>query len=476
MNLVPRQQIAAGTTRTDGDLGEVAFEGDASQAGDRLQRDLDDLCLPVRVDREVDHFRVRLAVGAVIFAVAYDAGDEEALDHVVALGAVPVDHVVDGALVVLLEDIDVYEVRPHEHLVGDADNLVLARAVEEDDVVDVRAVRHELILLQTRAYEALVAVDVQLLVRLHHLGSLDGVEAAYFGEAGMVLAVLLLEHPEPARGDLDHVAQFLVYFGYLLVHACDGLVRLVAVELEDASHLYFHQAEDVVLRHFTDELRVEGGQTLVDVCAGGIHVLRLFERTVLVDALLNEYLLEGGEVQAFLQLSLAYLQFAPQQVEGVVHRLAQHVAHTEEVGLLVVDDAAVGRDVHLAVCAGIERVERLVRRHARCQVDEYLGMCRRVVLHLPYLDFALLHCLEDGVYQGRSGLAIGNFRDDERLVVQLVDFRTDFHAAAPFAVVVPRHVDGTARLEVRIEVERLAVQVGYGGVAQLIEVVGQYLR
>ena len=67
---------------------------------------------------------------------------------------------------------------------------------------------------------------------------------------------------------------------------------LVLVELQDAGHLDFHQAEDVILRHFTHELRIVRSEPFVDVFAGSIHVFGLFELLVLVDALFDEYLFQ----------------------------------------------------------------------------------------------------------------------------------------------------------------------------------------
>ena len=125
-------------------------------------------------------------------------------------------------------------------------------------------------------------------------------------------------------------------------HAGDGFFGLVGVELEDTRHLDFHQPQDVVLGHLAYEGRVVGRQAQVDVLAGGVHVRGLFELAVLVDALFDEYFFERGEVQAFHDFATAYLEFAAKQGQGVVYGLAQHVAHGEEVGLLSVDDAAVG--------------------------------------------------------------------------------------------------------------------------------------
>ena len=92
----------------------------------------------------------------------------------------------------------------------------------------------------------------------------------------------------------------IVDLGNVFVHAGNSLFRLVGIELQDTSHLDFHQAEDVFFRHFTYELRIERSQPFVDVCAGGIHIFRLFELFIFINALFNEYLFKRSEMQAFL--------------------------------------------------------------------------------------------------------------------------------------------------------------------------------
>ena len=98
------------------------------------------------------------------------------------------------------------DVLADEDLVLYLDDLVLAVAVEDDDVVDVGAVLHQFRLLQSRADEAGLAVDVEFLVALRHLGRDDRVEALDLRPARMVLAVLLLEHLKPLHGDACHLA------------------------------------------------------------------------------------------------------------------------------------------------------------------------------------------------------------------------------------------------------------------------------
>ena len=158
----------------------------------------------------------------------------------------------------------------------------------------------------------------------------------------MLIAVFGLEQAEPVARDLHHVGQVAVDARDFLFHAEDGLVRLVFVELQDARHLDVHQPQYVVFGDFAYHLRIIRREAFVDVCAGSVHVFGLFERLVLVDALLDEYLFERGEVQAFLQFPLFDEEFAADELERVVHRSFQHFAYREEARFLVVDDAAVG--------------------------------------------------------------------------------------------------------------------------------------
>ena len=105
-------------------------------------------------------------------------------------------------------------------------------------------------------------------------------------------------------------------------------------------------------------------------------------------------------------------------------------------------------------------------------MNEDFHVGRRVVVDLADFDFPLLVGLEDRVDERRRGLAEGY---GERFVVQFFDFRPHLHRSAAQAVVVARHVDGTAGQEVGIKLERFVVEITDGGLAQLAEVVRQYL-
>ena len=167
------------------------------------------------------------------------------------------------------------------------------------------------------------------------------------------------------------------------------------------------------------------------------------------------------------------LEFLAQDVSCAVHIVAQHVAHGEELRFLVHDDAAVRPYGDFAVGEGIQRIDGDVAARAGLQGDDDLGSGAGVVLDLADLDFAAFAGLEDALDDGAGGLAIGHVLDQQRLVVEFLDFGTHTHIAAAFAVVIVAHIDVAARLEVGIEVELLAAQVADGGIADLVEVVGQ---
>ena len=105
--------------------------------------------------------------------------------------------------------------------------------------------------------------------------------------------------------------------------------------------------------------------------------------------------------------------------------MPEDIADGQEAGLVVLNDAAVGRYAHFAIREGIERIDRLVGRDAGGEVYQYLDMLRRVVVHLLYLYLPFIVCLEDGVDDRGGGSPIGNLGDDERLAIYLPYLRAN---------------------------------------------------
>ena len=156
--------------------------------------------------------------------------------------------------------------------------------------------------------------------------------------------------------------------------------------------------------------------------------------------------------------------------------MAQHIAHGEELRLLVLNDAAVGREIDLAVAEGIEGIDGLVGRYARCEVHLYFDIGSGVVVHLLGFDLSFFNGLQDGIDERRGSLREWYLANDKCLLVEFLNLCTHLQNAAALAVVVFRHVDASARGEVGIQLERLATQIADGGVAEFVEVMRQNLR
>ena len=209
--------------------------------------------------------------------------------------------------------------------------------------------------------------------------------------------------------------------------------------------------------------------------AGSVHVRGLFELAVLVDPFFDEDLFERSEVQALLNLPALYLQLAAQDVPRAADGAAEQLADGEEVGLLLVDDAAVGRDAHFAIGEGVERVDGLIAGDAGGEMHEYVYFGRRVVVHTAYLYLPFLYGFQDTVDERGRGLAVGKFGYGQRLAVYLDYLGAYFHGASALAIVVSGNVDAAPCLEVGVEAEVLAAQEGDGRIAYFAEVVGQNL-
>ena len=93
------------------------------------------------------------------------------------------------------------------------------------------------------------------------------------------------------------MSEVIVDFGNLFFHTGDQFIGFVGVELQDASHLDFHQFENILFGYFTDKARIEGSQAVVDMCTGSVHVFGLLELFVFIDAFFDKYLFEGSEME-----------------------------------------------------------------------------------------------------------------------------------------------------------------------------------
>ena len=395
VHLVFGHKIATGEFALNAEFGEVDVELQHLQAWLRLERDAKHLSLTVRIGGEPHHLAARLSLRKVVFTVAGHACNGKSLHIHDAAASVLIEHIVDGARVVALKHIQVNHILTHIYLLAHLNHLKLTIFVENDDVVDVGAVAHKFVFLQSGADKAVGTVDVEFFVSLSHLRSHDGVEIANDGAARELVAVFLFQSLKPLDGVFHQVSEFVVDVGNALVESGDVIISLVDVELQDSAHLDFEQAENVVARDVAHKLRLEWVETLVDVIHGSVEVLRLFVATILIDALLDEDFFERGVKQRFESVGTLILQIRFQDLLGAVHAVAQQFAHVEELRLLVLNHTAARRNAGFAVAERVERVDSLVARRARLECDDDFGCGGSVVFHLFDFDFTLFGRFQD---------------------------------------------------------------------------------
>ncbi len=443
---VAREQVALAAPSLHTELREVDIELALAQVRTRTQLHLHHFGGPVGVGGEVLHLRTRGTSREVILLVACDARYREPLHVVGALRSVLIDQVVDGALVVLLPYTDMEEVLADEFLIRHFGDDHGAIGAEHDDIVDLAALVHELEVAQAPTHEALRTVHIEFAVRYGHFGGHNGIERAQLGLALAAGAELLLQLLEVVHGVVHQVVQLVLHTGQVVLQATDMLIGLERVELADTLDADLGEADHILVGHFAAQVLHMGLEAAMDEVHDLLPGLGLLD--LAVHLLLDENALQAGEVPLLLQLAPFDRELQFQQAQGVLRADAQQFGHAHEAGLVVLDHHRVRRDAQLTIGEGIERIDGVVRRYARSEVDGDLDVLGRVVLDVAHLDLALVVGLDDALDQAGGGGAVGDLGDDQRLVVLLADAGPRTHAAAALALVVVAHVGQTGRGEI----------------------------
>ena len=360
MNVGLCQDIALRATALDGNITEILLEHQQFLACLRLEDHLDRLRLTIRVGAEIEDARTFCSLRQVVLLVTCDTRDGETLDVIITHLTITVNHVVNRTDIVTLEDINIKDIRADKHLLGDPYDLIGSVTIEDDHVVDIGTVADVLVLLQAIANESLLTIDIELLVRLDHLGRLDRVEITDLRQAGIILTVFLLQACKPINGVIDNKLQMMVDALDLALGLGDELITLIAVELQDTSHLDLHQSQDIVTCHLADKRGLERLQATVDVRDRLVHILGVLELRVLVDPLLDEDLRKGAE-EKFVQIFSNFdMEFRPEIVQEFFRVAAQNVRDRHPNRLVVADDHQIEREADGAVRVLVERLDRPV--------------------------------------------------------------------------------------------------------------------
>ena len=265
-----------------------------------------------------------------------------------------------------------------------------------------------------------------------------------------------------------HPGDFLLYGQNLLVHG-------LGVELGDFAHRLLHELQYVVHDYLPAEQVLIALHVAEHVGELGVPVLLvLFQH--LVDAVLEEYALQGAVVPFAFELVEPDVQLPEQQLTGVEGAVFQDVVDRQELRLVVPDHAGVGRKVEFAVRERVERVYGLVRGDVVGQMDHDVHLVGGHVLYFLDFDLALLLGLQDGLDYVLGVFAVGDFGDGYRVLVDFLDTGAHLHAAAPLSGHVLAAVGEAAGGEVGVDFVAAALEYGHGGVDELVEVVRENLR
>ena len=215
------------------------------------------------------------------------------------------------------------DIRAHEYLLRHTHYLVLSVAVEDDNIIYVRAIEEELILLQSRTDKAILAVDIQFLVGLHDGLDVDIGKVAHLSAARVFVAVFLLERLKPIHRIFRQVLQVIDGILDLTVDILHQLIRLLGIKTGDTNHAYLEQSLDIFPLHLAQQAGLERFQSLVNEPDKFLLIGRILIFGLLVDTILDEYLLQRSIEILLFQLAFLDLQLPFQECFGVVHRHLQ---------------------------------------------------------------------------------------------------------------------------------------------------------
>ena len=261
----------------------------------RLERDFHDFGFAVQVAGHVQNLAAGRALTHKVILVAGDATHVESLDVVGAVLAVLVNHVVNVAVVVLLELFHEQDVLAHEVLVADLHDLEAAIGLEHDEIVVFGHVEEVFFLLHAGADKAFLAVHVELLVGESHMHGFDLAEFRNLSAAFLAFAVLFQDVLEVFDGVFGDVFLVVLAGRDAFFEFAQKLVGLFTVVMADATNRNFDELADFFVRDFLAVQTLDvGHKAFAHEVDNLLAVLRLLDD--LVNFLFDEDFFEGGHV------------------------------------------------------------------------------------------------------------------------------------------------------------------------------------
>ncbi len=268
--------------------------------------------------------------------------------------------------------------------------------------------------------------------------------------------------------------QFGVNFVYFFVYGDNRLVCRCRVKAQYARHLYVKKPEKVFIGYRAYQFGGKCFDALANVAYRSLLRLACLKLLVLIYALFNEYTLQGGEMQRFTSLAKLYFKLCLENVAGSVDITAQNIAYSDKMRLVVVNHTAVRRNGKLAVGKGVQGIDSLVAGNTCLKINHHKSGSRRVVIDLTYLYLSFFVGFQYRFNKAAACNTVRKFRYCQCAVVNLFYFRSYSDPASAGTVIITAHINESARREIGVQFEVLALEKGNRRVNYFVEIVRQY--
>ena len=190
-----------------------------------------------------------------------------------------------------------------------ANDFVLTIAVENNNVIQIRAVAQELVFLETCSDKAFLAIDIEFFVGLNNGFDIDIGEVTHLRFTRILVSVFGFEVFKPANGIIGQMMQ--VFLGLLdfLLEVFHQLVGFFGVELGYTNHANIEEFFNILSFHLANKFGFKRLQGLVHKRNQLFLVSSRLVAFLLINAVLDKYTLKGSVEILLLQFGFLYLQF-----------------------------------------------------------------------------------------------------------------------------------------------------------------------
>ena len=192
---------------------------------------------------------------------------------------------------------------------------------------------------------------------------------------------------------VGQVCQVVFHLLDILLNLLYLVVRLIRVETRDTNELQLGQALYIFNRNLSAQQLFERLQALIHRCVSLLTRLATLDK--LIEFILDKDTLQRCCVPSLIMLRQSNFQLLFQKPLGMLCRVAQNIAYAHKCRLVVLDNAGIWRNRHLAQGKGVECVNRLVARLSCCHLHDNLRLASCIVIDTANLNLALLVSLQD---------------------------------------------------------------------------------